>query len=129
MEQRPLNQMGHVGLTCPCLHHPCTPSLGRRLTLTVTPRKTTEEGKIHSYLINLCLGTDAHKHKKHTSDRRNTCKHVGHSILHLCPEYVWVFFSITECGQHLNRPLTAYFYVNRFLLSCYTRSICTLLTF
>lgn len=61
--------MGRVGLTCPCLRHPCTHSQVQRLTLTVTPRKTTEEGKIHSYLINLRPAT--HKQKNTSGQRKH----------------------------------------------------------
>lgn len=100
--------MGHVGLTCPFLHHLCTLSLVPRLTLTATLRKATEEGKIRSYLINLGTGTDAHKHKKKLTSTEETHANTEVAISCTCAQSVYVCtcvlfcFCSRELGQKLH---------------------------
>lgn len=97
VEQRPPNQMGHVGLTCPCLRHPCTLSLVPRSTLTATLRKTTEEGKTRSYLINLGPPEEMHTNTKahvgrgkHMETQRS---HYSAPVARLCVCWCVFFFS------------------------------------
>lgn len=100
VEQRPLNQMGHVGRTFPCLHHPCTLSPVPRLTLTVTHKKTPAEGKIHSHLINLGPGTDARR-KRCTLREETHTSHRGHHHLHLYPLCPCLCASIQQHAREL----------------------------
>lgn len=103
--------MGHAGLTFPCLHHPCTLSPVPRLTLTATPRKTTEEGKIHSYLINLCPGKDAHKHKNTCGQKKCTQPQRSQypaPVPRLCACMVF-HQRVTQFIQCLDKPLADHF--------------------